>query len=293
MQFAIGIVVAACFGVITPAVVASRSFFMWVIAQSTFIQFYNPSFMRGFGVGVLNGSLWTIPVELAFYVSLPIIYSVMFNRMHRRSAEVCLILLSLASFAYWFHLSVYAPPKSIWTKLQMVTPLPHFYMFFFGVILQRNFERVLPFLENRALIWLAVFAAWMIGLNPWDHGEMSSPLSALGGRVLLAMTVLSVAFSFRSLSERLLRGNDISYGIYLYHGLVLNSFVELGWKESSWYLGFVCLISAILATLSWRLVENPAVSSKPVKVKLVKETPLVSIEFNDSSRQMPSSRRAA
>ncbi|MFZ1324637.1 MAG: acyltransferase, partial [Candidatus Contendobacter sp.] len=39
----------------------------WLIAQATFFQFYNPDFLRSFGVGVLNGSLWTITIELQFY----------------------------------------------------------------------------------------------------------------------------------------------------------------------------------------------------------------------------------
>lgn len=37
----------------------------------SFVQFYNPDWLRGFGTGVLNGSLWSIPVELQYYVLLP------------------------------------------------------------------------------------------------------------------------------------------------------------------------------------------------------------------------------
>lgn len=49
-------------------------FTSWTIAQLTFFQFYNPDFLRSYGVGTLNGSLWTIPVELQFYIILPITY---------------------------------------------------------------------------------------------------------------------------------------------------------------------------------------------------------------------------
>jgi peptidoglycan/LPS O-acetylase OafA/YrhL len=48
-------------------------FLACLAAQLTIGQFYNPAFLRGFGVGVLNGSLWTIPVELQFYLLLPLL----------------------------------------------------------------------------------------------------------------------------------------------------------------------------------------------------------------------------
>src|SRR5437868_2916855 len=67
LAFSIGIA-AAC-GVTFPA----RTW-AWIAAQASIAQFYNPDFLRHFGVGVLNGSLWTIPVELQFYIVLPLLY---------------------------------------------------------------------------------------------------------------------------------------------------------------------------------------------------------------------------
>ena len=40
---------------------------IWIAGQISFVQFYSPHFMEGFGTGILNGSLWTITVELQFY----------------------------------------------------------------------------------------------------------------------------------------------------------------------------------------------------------------------------------
>ena len=48
------------------------------LAKTSFLQFYNPDFMRSYGDGVLNGSLWTITVELQFYIMVPVIYA-LFN----------------------------------------------------------------------------------------------------------------------------------------------------------------------------------------------------------------------
>jgi len=48
-------------------------FVFWVVGQISFVQFDNPELMREFGTGVANGSLWTISVELQFYLMVPVI----------------------------------------------------------------------------------------------------------------------------------------------------------------------------------------------------------------------------
>jgi peptidoglycan/LPS O-acetylase OafA/YrhL len=43
----------------------------WAVAQGTIFQDWNPGFLRGYGVGVANGAMWTIPVEFGFYAASP------------------------------------------------------------------------------------------------------------------------------------------------------------------------------------------------------------------------------
>jgi peptidoglycan/LPS O-acetylase OafA/YrhL len=91
--------------------------------------------------------------------------------------------------------------------------------------------------------------------------KTSFPLLLVANAALAGWT-MSVAFSRRTLSQRLLRGNDVSYGLYIYHMLVVNLFVH---HRAFGQLRYVLLAAAValaVAALSWRLVEAPALKLK-------------------------------
>ena len=68
-------------------------FFFWFFSQITLGQAYNPELFRTVGVGVINGSLWTITTEIMFYLSVPVIVWLE-NRF--RFVLVVLIMISSA-----------------------------------------------------------------------------------------------------------------------------------------------------------------------------------------------------
>ena len=80
--------------------------------------------------------------------------------------------------------------------------------------------------------------------------------------LLLAVTALSVAYSAPTLSHNVLRGNDVSYGVYIYHGLLINVFIELGLVGRGLYVGFIACCACAVAYLSWIGVERPFLRRK-------------------------------
>ena len=78
----------------------------------------------------------------------------------------------------------------------------------------------------------------------------------------LAGLIVSLAMSSRQLSGRLLQHHDISYGLYLYHMLVIDLMVGLvapsGWVS----LAAAIIVSLGLAVLSWTLIEKPFLRRK-------------------------------
>src|SRR5438270_5456647 len=59
--FLVSLVILLVSGISLPAL---GDFVIWTATQLTVFQFYNPDWLRCFGVGALNGSLLTIPVGL-------------------------------------------------------------------------------------------------------------------------------------------------------------------------------------------------------------------------------------
>jgi peptidoglycan/LPS O-acetylase OafA/YrhL len=80
--------------------------------------------------------------------------------------------------------------------------------------------------------------------------------------LLLGVVALSMAYTAPTTARRWLRGNDISYGVYIYHGLLINAFLELGFDRGAWLLPWLVLCALLAGYLSWVLVERPFLRRK-------------------------------
>lgn len=225
---------------------------MWVLAQLSIGQFYNPDFLRDFGSGVLNGSLWTISVELQFYVLTPLLALLL-----RRWTWLWLPLIgvfALANVAFTM-----LDDRSLIAKATMVTFVPWLYMFLIGAWLSTRADvttaiRRLPLLWFIAAFTLAALATWAAGL-PVGTNSINPVMFAA-----MAPLIIRLAYTLPELSARLLRGVDLSYGLYIYHMPVLNLLLWAGFAGS--VLGGVLgiAVALCLAAASWFAVERPALS---------------------------------
>ncbi|MGV3484947.1 MAG: acyltransferase family protein [Planctomycetaceae bacterium] len=250
-----GLIVAAA----GPVVVQSASFTIWALAQATFVQFYNLESLRGIGVGVINGSLWTISVELQFYCVLPFFLAFTSGRKQYRSLWLCLILSVFLREGYiWLRES----NTSEWaTKLLGATLLPYFAMFCCGIACQLHWSQIRRWVEGRFAPWLICYCGWAIVCRQLGIASQGNLMSFFQ-YVPLCGLVLAAAFSYCKLSESLLHGNDYSYGIYLYHMLVINWVIEF--QQGSAFSRFfaVVLITFLCAAISWHMLERQCLHLK-------------------------------
>jgi peptidoglycan/LPS O-acetylase OafA/YrhL len=236
----------------------SASFYIWLLAQLSIGQFYNPPFLRDFGVGVLNGSLWTIPVELQFYLVLPVLYFLW--KRWRRGAEAAFVIAAFAAHTF-FILAIYGQ-GTLFAKLAQVTVVPWLFFFIMGSLAARHWPRVEHLFRGRFTYWLTGYVAGTLAIGYLSSLEISGNRINGISAILLLGVVLSAAYTAPALSRRLLAGNDISYGFYLYHMPLLNAYMVVGAARSPGGGALVFAVSVFVAVLSWRLVERPALAMK-------------------------------
>jgi peptidoglycan/LPS O-acetylase OafA/YrhL len=271
------LVTLGAFGFLGKDFLFSKTFAAWLMGQVSFCQFYNPEHFRGFGIGVANGALWTITVELQFYVFVPILHFL--TRGARSGTKLAggimafLFFVSFAVFCVMDH-KVNGPGgftgAPILYKLLHVTLIPHLWMFLLGILIHRNFAKLEPWIEGKVLYYLLAFGgftalqyAFLTERTPFFY------LAYLPSRVLLAFVTIACAYSLRPLSNKLLRGTDISYGVYIYHSIVINVVVQLGLMTSMRSVAIVYAVSVVAALLSWHCIEKPALACKSISPRAI------------------------
>jgi peptidoglycan/LPS O-acetylase OafA/YrhL len=256
----ISVAVILALGVGSLGRITAPEWLLWWAGQMSIFQNFQATFLAPLSTG-LNGSLWTIPIELEFYIVLPALYGIL--RLRRRLGNMRLLAIALASLAVQLLIvNSHRPVGQVRAySLLEVTLAPYLWMFLVGVSIQRNWSTVRGWLFGRAHWWglgylmLCAAARW---LRIDTGGNNMSPVYLLP----LAGLIVSLAMSAPGLSDRILRHHDVSYGLYLYHMLVIDLLVGLA-APSGWApFAAAIIVSLGLAALSWTLIERPYLRRK-------------------------------
>jgi peptidoglycan/LPS O-acetylase OafA/YrhL len=228
---------------------------VWVLGQLSIVQFYNPPFLRNFGVGVLNGSLWTIAVELQFYLALPVLaYLARRQRWGWWPLTVAALTLMLVLRPLMLG------RVTMTEKLIGVTVFPYLFFFLMGALAQQIFRTRSRWFVRTFVWWALTYVAWVVVERQFgvagSGGNELNPVSI----VLVAGLTISAAYTMPALSHRL-HGNDISYGIYIYHMPVINLLLFHGIAGIGGLFATLVIVGA-LAILSWKIIEKPALGLK-------------------------------
>ena len=226
----------------------------YLISNYSFANFLAPSLPGMFTeneITAVNGSLWTLKVEVMFYISVPIIYG-FFNRYINNHALT--ILIAVISIASHYLIGYLVEKHGFSSSLHNQIPSM---MLFFMVGAMFNFAN-LEFLKGHHLIFLIPLLFLFKDIYI---------LSAL----LVGAFVYIIAFSIKPVKVSNKIG-DVSYGIYIWHFPIIQIYVMYGFFENI-YIGFVLstITVALMATCSWHFIESKLIHKPFNPKKLILE----------------------
>jgi len=232
----------------------SPSTYKYLLFNALFLNFAHPGLPGVFDNNffhAVNGSLWTLKVEVSYYLLVPLI-AFLRGKIRPVLLYSCLFLLSAAY--YYCMLYLYnTRHQEIFLFLSRQIPGELMYFMLGAAVVE--FEQQPLF--RKALSWLGVPALVALFL---PFGIFANGLSA---SLLLAATVFFFAFRLPVLHYPF-RKEDISYGLYIYHFPVIQTLITLGVYDRSALLGLILslLLTVILALLSWFLIEKPFIRKR-------------------------------
>ena len=242
--------------------VVLSEYIAWVLGEFSGILRAHPTFIEDYGAGTINGVFWVVTVQLQFYVLVPLIYWI-FNLNNSKRSNIIILLLILFFMSLNIIFITLYPDyhKTLLMKILKTSFLPWMYMFLIGMFFQRNFALFYRLLSGKGLYTLSLFlvvsytGAEYFG---WKTGNLVNPIVY----IFLVPAIFSLAYTKPKFGRTVLRGKDISYGIYIYHMPIVNLTMYYGYYSNGYYVLAVLSITALIAMLSWLLVEKPSMIHK-------------------------------
>ncbi len=224
----------------------SPVWFRYLFSNLAFLNFLQPHLPGVFSqnpLQVINAPLWTIKIEVMFYLSVPLIFFLMKNR----KKWLVLALLYSASIAYSTYCTHLYQQSGLPIYLKFEKQLPGQLAFFLsGGALYLYFS----FLKKHYWI-LALPAFLFLALKGYTIVPALYPLA-------LGLAVISFALCFPFLGNWGKFG-DISYGVYIYHFPLIQVFTAFGLFSGHPWTTFLFLIITILLVSggSYHFIERP------------------------------------
>jgi len=213
----------------------------FLLANLTFLTFLHPNIEGVFesnpGNHAMNGALWTIKIEVMFYLAVPII--VWLCRRLKRDAVLWILFAGSLIFR-----AVFARHESL--SLQLPGQLSFFII---GALIYYH----LDFFKQHGK-WIMLAAALLYGLHVFSGWFFLRP-AAIAALTLGACLLLPQI-------KGPTRWGDFSYGTYILHYPIVQLVVAAGLFNSHPWRALLLTLSLVTigATLSWFFVEKPSLA---------------------------------
>lgn len=212
---------------------------LFAFGQGTIFQFWTPDFLRDYGCGCPNGSLWTICVLIQFYFVAYYTYKKLHNTSITRWGIVfaMLVIISLTTECFYVDSLVF--------KLFRQTFIPYYWMFLFGASVAEFRQQFMLGIKKYWHVFVAATFLLMFikfDIPTYHYGLLRTLFSFLA---CIGLGYLLPALNLKT---------DISYAVYIYHMTVVNAMIELGYTGKTSYLLITLVATAIVSYVSTKTI---------------------------------------
>jgi len=221
----------------------------YLISNIFFMNFLQPSLPGVFIENknhAINGSLWTIKLEIGFYLIVPIIANILYKLKTKKRINTFLALLYIFGYIYKF-LCLYISKKySNHFMKELAHQLPGYIQYFsvgiFCAINYNLFHRYGKYLAIPGMIFLIVY--YTIG------NDYFLPIG-------LMFIIIFIGFNF-SILNAIGKIGDYSYGVYIFHFPIIQILVSLGYFNINKYVALLVTLGTVfsISYLSWHFIEK-------------------------------------
>lgn len=227
--------------------------------------------------GAIDGPNWSIGVEIQFYLLMMVTFRILV-RLHPLQVLMGCIAIGwlwrALVFSFFCRGSTCSSYQAFFLSTQLIGCLDEFG---FGIVLCRMMvdkDRFFPVgsLYRNPWLWLAtagflawlalaVFWRWAVYWEFWWMVIFWKTLAGMSFFALLATAIWSVSLIKlnKPVFGPLWYLGEISYGIYLWHRLVIASLEQVKVFTASELLGWVLFFTILLSAFSWHFVEKPLI----------------------------------
>lgn len=243
---------------VPPSAYFGLGFWKYLGANLLFLNFLAPSLPGVFGSNALSavdGALWTLKIEVVFYLFVPILHYLCNQFGTRLTVGVMFVLSSIWKYGFLWLAVIHSAgttysddaPRNIYQKLAVQFPTQLVY-FLAGVLLLLYFDKLKLHFRS-ILAFTCVF--YLI-----DHFFTGENLDVLW------ITGFVFVFAFWHYFGNFAKHGDFSYGLYIVHWPILQTLIALGLAKVNPAVFFLTSAGTILlaSVLMWKLVESKFLS---------------------------------
>jgi peptidoglycan/LPS O-acetylase OafA/YrhL len=225
----------------------------YLAANLVFLNFVAPTLPGVFAThanSAVNGALWTLKIEVAFYLFVPVIHYLCrrFGTKRIMVAIFCFSCIWKYGFALLDSLHNSSGSRSIYAELDVQFPAQLAY-FSAGILLLLYFDKLKSHFKSISCITAILFLT--------DHFFTGEILD------LFWITGFVILFGFWRYFGNFSKYGDFSYGVYIVHWPILQTLLALGASRLNPFIFLPLSLSLIglAAFLMWHLVESKFLAS--------------------------------